>query len=120
MSFSDEEKLSVTLDILRIAQGKSRSFADALTLKCSLVDYWTSLDIPVYFPCSCLVETMEAGHDISDLVSHGLDLLSNLLLHSSSSSQIRWVGCSWLLGMADVHVAQKRLYVGVVFLSGIS
>ena len=90
MSFSDKEKLLVMLDVLRIAQGKFRLFADACTLKCSLVDYWISLDISVCFPWCWVLETMEAGHDISDLVSHGLDVLSNLLLPSSLSCQIRW------------------------------
>ena len=35
------------------------------------------------------VETLEAGHNIDELISHGLDLLSNLLPESASGEELR-------------------------------
>ena len=36
-----------------------------------------------------LIETLEAGHNIEPLISHGIDLLSDLLPTSSSGDELR-------------------------------
>jgi len=41
--------------------------------------------MPLFF-----IETLEAGHNIEQLISNGIDLLSDLLPTSSSGDELRW------------------------------
>ena len=41
-------------------------------------------------------ETLENGHNIDELISHGIDLLSNLLPESASGDELRSVS-AWCL-----------------------
>lgn len=56
MSLSDKEKMSLTLEVLKIAR-----------------------------------EMLEAGHDVDDFISHGIDLIAILLPETSNSEELRYV-----------------------------
>ena len=55
MNLTDEEKLSLTLEVLKVSR-----------------------------------ETLEAGHDVNDLISHGIDLISILLPKTSNCEELRY------------------------------
>lgn len=54
MNLTDEEKLSLTLEVLKVSRN-----------------------------------TLESGHDVSDLISHGIDLISILLPETSNCEELR-------------------------------
>ena len=54
MTLSDEEKMSLTLEVLKVTR-----------------------------------EMLEAGHDVDDLISHGIDLIAILLPKTSNSEELR-------------------------------
>ena len=54
MNLTDEEKLSLTLEVLKVSRN-----------------------------------TLEAGHDVNDLISHGIDLISILLPKTSNCEELR-------------------------------
>ena len=54
MNLSDEDKMSLTLEVLKVTR-----------------------------------EMLEAGHDVNDLISHGIDLISILLPTTSNCEELR-------------------------------
>ena len=54
MNLTDEEKLSLTLEVLKVSRN-----------------------------------TLEAGHDVNDLITHGIDLISILLPKTSNCEELR-------------------------------
>ena len=56
MNLFDEEKMSLTLEVLRVTR-----------------------------------ETLEAGHDVDDLISHGIDLIAILLPETATCEELRYV-----------------------------
>ena len=39
----------------------------------------------------CIAETLENGHSINELISHGIDLLSALMPQSSPVEEVRYI-----------------------------
>ena len=72
MNILNEEKFSLTLEVLRITQ-----------------------------------DTLEAGHDIDDLISHGIDLMSSLLPESASLEEIRYDNACTLLTAAGIPLSSS-------------
>lgn len=58
MNLSDEEKMSLTLEVIKVTR-----------------------------------ETLEEGHDVSDLISHGIDLIAILLPQTASCEDLRYSMC---------------------------
>lgn len=56
MTLSDEEKMSLTLEVLKVTR-----------------------------------EMLEAGHDVDDLISHGIDLIAILLPKTSNCQELRYI-----------------------------
>ena len=77
MDFSDEAVMKLTLDIIQITHG--------VYMLCVML----SLVLTGY--CTGNVETLEAGHGIEELLSHGIDLLSYILPKNSSEAELRCV-----------------------------
>ena len=56
MTLSDEENMSLTLEVLKVTR-----------------------------------EMLEAGHDVDDLISHGIDLIAILLPKTSNCQELRYL-----------------------------
>ena len=80
MQFTDEEKMSLTIDILNITHGQS---CDPFVLTTFLTR------VVKIFPSTALIETLESGHSIDELISHGIDLLTILLPQTASGEELR-------------------------------